>query len=343
LPGSLRTRELKEIGAFEQLSPEWNDLWGRAANATTFQRPEWLLPYMQVFQTAQLWGIEVRQGERLVALAPLCIENKEGERVVAPIGLGVSDYLDVLVDPAEGNAALSAVLNHFAEHRDEWEIIRFSDLRDTSLLLQSELPDGWERAVSPREACPVLDLPKSFDELADTASTRLLASLRNARRRLERHGSFTVEVATEETLPGMLDAFFELHGKRWNQLGTSGVLADASVKSFHCLAAPALLRRGVLRLFVLRLDRRRIAVLYAFFEKRTAYCYLQGFDPAFGTYSPGGLILEAVIRRAIEEEKSAADFLRGRETYKYRWGARDHPTFSVQIRKRAPSKNEIAA
>jgi CelD/BcsL family acetyltransferase involved in cellulose biosynthesis len=343
LTKSLRTRALKDLGAFEQLHSEWNDLCSRVPTATTFQRPEWLLAYMQVFQPRPLWGIEVRHGERLVGLAPLYLERKGRERILAPIGLGLSDYLDVLVDPAAGKAAVDALLHHIVERHQDWDVIRFPELRPTSRLLDAHFPDGWERAASPREACPVLALSGSFDALAEAASTRLLAGLRNAKRRLEEKGSVSVELATEETLPAMLNKFFELHGKRWQEAGAPGVLADEKVKSFHRLAAPALLRRGLLRLFLLRLNRRPIAALYAFFDNQVAYCYLQGYDPAFRSYSPGGLILEAAIRRAIEEGKGAADFLRGREAYKYRWGARDQPTFSLQIRQRAPSSKDLAA
>jgi CelD/BcsL family acetyltransferase involved in cellulose biosynthesis len=189
----------------------------------------------------------------------------------------------------------------------------------------------------------VLELPSQFETLAETASSRLLAGLRSARRRLERKGMLSVEIADEHTLSSMLEIFFELHGKRWKQAGTPGVLADASVKSFHRLSAPGLLHRGVLRLFLLKHEQQPIAALYAFFEQQIAYCYLQGFDPAYANYSPGGLVLEAAIRQAIEEGKQAADFLRGGEQYKYRWGARDRPTFGLQIRKRAPARVEFAA
>jgi CelD/BcsL family acetyltransferase involved in cellulose biosynthesis len=62
---------------------------------------------------------------------------------------------------------------------------------------------------------------------------------------------------------------------------------------------------------------------------------MQGFDPAYVDFSPGMLVLEAVIRDALAEGRSRVDFLRGREKYKYAWGAQDQPTFRVIVQKPA--------
>jgi len=339
----LQVAELRDLAAFERLAPEWEQLWHRSPNATPFQSPQWLIPYARVFEPQQLWGIEVRDRQHLVAFAPLVIETRGRERVVLPLGLGVSDYLDILASADSASAAVAEALRHIQEQSDRWDLIRFVDLREGSFLLRAQLPAGWERTASIREACPVLQLPQGPNGLEQCASTRLLARLRNARRRFEREGTVSFEVATPDTLSAMLDAFFKLHGERWKSVGAQGVLADASVREFHRLAAPGLLERGVLRLYTLRFNDRPIAALYAFFEQAVAYLYLQGFDPAYSTYSPGGLILEWVLRDSMREGSHTVDFLRGREAYKYKWGARDRPTFSLQIRKRAPTREDVAA
>ncbi len=64
----------------------------------------------------------------------------------------------------------------------------------------------------------------------------------------------------------------------------------------------------------------------------TAYYYLQGFDFGWRWFSPGTQILGAVIEDALREGKKKIDFLRGRESYKYLWGASDEPTFRLSAR-----------
>jgi CelD/BcsL family acetyltransferase involved in cellulose biosynthesis len=97
-----------------------------------------------------------------------------------------------------------------------------------------------------------------------------------------------------------------------------------------------LLEKGVLRLYALRLRDRVLAALYALFEKEVAYCYLQGFDPEFAPFSPGAQILAAVIEDAVRHQKRSIDFLRGREAYKYSWGAQDTATYRLRARPSMP-------
>ena len=111
------------------------------------------------------------------------------------------------------------------------------------------------------------------------------------------------------------------------------MLADPAVRQFQWRATASLLRRNVLRLYGLRLNGQLIAALYALAERDILYCYLQGFDPAYGAFSPGAQILAAAIDDAIREKKTAVDFLRGPEAYKYAWGTRDQATYRICLRR----------
>ena len=54
-------------------------------------------------------------------------------------------------------------------------------------------------------------------------------------------------------------------------------------------------------------------------------------------------ILGAVIEDAVKLGKRSIDFLRGREAYKYAWGAQDTPTFRLRARKHLRDLPQIAA
>ena len=100
-----------------------------------------------------------------------------------------------------------------------------------------------------------------------------------------------------------------------------GVLCDRNVQSFNREVAREFLSLGVLRLYGLRIDDRIIASFYAFHQSGCTYYYLGGFDPKFKQYGPGTLLLSHAITEAINESATEFDFLRGREDYKYNFGA----------------------
>ena len=88
-------------------------------------------------------------------------------------------------------------------------------------------------------------------------------------------------------------------------------------------ALPRFDRAGCLRLYLLRFDGAAAAGFYGFSHRGRGYSYLTGFDPAFAFESPGTLVLAHAIEAAIAEGAGEFHFLRGREAYKYEWGAVD--------------------
>jgi CelD/BcsL family acetyltransferase involved in cellulose biosynthesis len=333
-PGTLATPlEVRERGPARDLAalaPEWDALWERCRHATPFQRPEWLLPWLDTFPPREPVVLEMRRDGRLVALAPLFCYQAGPERVLVPAGAGISDYLELLVDAREEAAALDALGRWLATTPRRWDRLDLLDLHPTSPLLGPWVPGGWTAVIEPHDACPVLVLDGGTDRPAAIPAGQL-ARLRRARRHTARAGVARVEVADRGTLDRALDELFRLHHEAWAARGGAGVLADPRVQAFHRRAAPGLLGRGVLRLYLLRLDGDVIAALYALFERHGAYCYLQGFDPAHHRLSPAMQLLGAVIEDAAARGLPWIDFLRGREPYKYGWGARDAPTMRMRV------------
>ena len=58
-------------------------------------------------------------------------------------------------------------------------------------------------------------------------------------------------------------------------------------------------------------------------------------DPEARELSPGVVLLERLVRRAIERGKCRVDLLRGDEPYKYEWGAVDEPIQRILVRRTA--------
>jgi len=105
------------------------------------------------------------------------------------------------------------------------------------------------------------------------------------------------------------------------------VLADAAVRAFHREMSAAMLDAGSLRLHGVTIDERIVAVVYGFAAREVLYLYLQGYDPTLAELSPGTLAVGFAVAEAAREGARAVDMLRGREGYKYRFGARDQVTY----------------
>jgi CelD/BcsL family acetyltransferase involved in cellulose biosynthesis len=321
----LNSRVLTQPADLRDIALEWSDLCDRC-RVTHFQRPEWILSWVNAFSPQNMRVVEVRSGGTLVGLAPLLIYSRGPKRVLAFMGGGVSDYLDLMVDPQREHEVIVAILDALRK-LDHWTTLDLTDLPSSSPLHHTILT----RVATAHDNCSALVLSKTREELLQHLSKRQRANLRNARSRIQQEGGGVVELATAATVPEFLDDLFRLHASRWSLSGQSGVLADENVKAFHRQSAPGLLARGFLRLYRLRVGRHVVAVIYTLFERTTVFCYMQGYDPDFGHLSPGTHLMFSVMEDAIRSGMSKFDLLRGQEAYKRHWRAEIEATHRIQL------------
>lgn len=325
----MRAQILTRLSELESLEDEWQALYERSAEASPFQSPDWLLPWVRQFASqAALRVVALRNQSRLVGLLPLL---DQGQPVCTGlIGAGITDYLDALVDDraSEAPSELWRALDDVAREVDRVEL---RDVPASSYLLRSDaLPANVVR--KPAAVCPRIALPSRYTEYEALLPHWLRRNLRQGEARLSRLGEIRWQRASSEDAPEILEALFDLHSREWSARGSTGVLADAGVRAFHREAAPRLIRASKLALFALRLDERIVGVLHALWGPR-AYQYASGMDPELDRCSIGSLLIAHAVCDAIQSGTCEYDFLRGREPYKYAWGGRNHHTFAVTLRR----------
>lgn len=328
------------VEPLEALYEEWIFLWDRCPWATPFQSPAWQLAWCEAFGPGEVYTLGLRHYGDLVALAPFVRAPRgrgSGERVMMPLGAGVSDYLDVLIAPEHKRAGAEAILQWLSSKRDMWDVCELPRQRFASPLLGAAAPSALLDRRWDDEPSPILRLPGTVEELDGALPHGLASSLRYDRRRAARMGRARIERAELEGLNRSLDTLFALHEARWGARGQPGVLRDRRVQAFHRRSARGLYEIGALRLYVLFWQERPAAALYAMTHRGRLYYYIGGFDPGLRRYSVGSLIIAHAIEEAIREGAFELDFLRGREPYKYRWGAVDRSSYGRTLR-HAPEK-----
>lgn len=319
----LEISELRNLDELVRLEPEWWELWRRCPSATPFQTPAWLIPWWRAFAPGELLVVAARAGARLVGLAPLYLESGEQGRRILPLGISISDYLDLLAEAAQGRSIVERLIGFLQNSPVPWDSLELTELPPGAAALEISAPSGCEEERGTSNIAPVLEVPDGTERLEDLLPSRKKRALRMASNRAKRRGAVEFIAGDLHSAAEMLTLLIRLHGARWESRCQSGVLADRRLHEFHAEAIPRLLRAGLARLYLLRIGGEPAAVYYGFVHRRSSYAYLTGFDPGFAYESPGSLLLAHAIEQAMGEGVREVHFLRGREAYKYGWGVKD--------------------
>jgi CelD/BcsL family acetyltransferase involved in cellulose biosynthesis len=320
---AITTELIADDGRLAALEPEWRDLWRRVPDALPFQAPAWLVPWWRHFHPGKLFVLAARQEGRLIGLAPGYIEDSPLGRRILPLGISLSDHLDILVDPACSAEALQSLADLAVAHRESWDVWELEELLPDAAALGIPLPSGYAERVQPQSACPVLALPSAVDALLPSLPRARRQNLNLARNRSARRGSVRIQRAQGGAVAPAFEQLVRLHNARWQERHQAGLLGAGPGLDFHREAVARLDDTGLLRLYTLAIGREIAAVHYGLTSRSVHHVYLLGFDPGFAFESPGVLLMAHAIEQAVAEGCREVDFLRGREPYKYEWGAVD--------------------
>lgn len=321
---------IEDPAAFETLREEWDELLSASASNCLFLTWEWLYTWWKHLSNGRrLHLITVRCGEELAAIAPLAVRPQK-LRLLFPfrslefLGTGSvgSDYLDIIVRRGKEAAAVRAVADHLVVGNLMLELASIKRESCLAAALSAELLErGWSRSEERFTVCPFIDVSRhSWQSYLATLGREHRHNFKRRLRHLTEKFDVRFEHAVSEEERGeALACLLALHNVRWEERGGSNALSTPTLGSFHEELSQLALKRGWLRLFVLRLDGRPAASLYGFMYNRTFYFYQQGFHPDYAKHSPGLVMTGLTIRGAIEEGAAEYDFLRGDEEFKFRW------------------------
>jgi CelD/BcsL family acetyltransferase involved in cellulose biosynthesis len=249
-----------------------------------------------------------------------------------------ADYATVLSDPAD----LSAVTNLLAAD-ESWDLIDLRRLRSTDPALPAleaafrSSAAGWQVTRRAEDVCPVVmvDGP-DWDEYLGGLDKKDRHEIRRKLRRAAVVGNLSIEIAAPT--PVVIDTFIELHNARWGEDGlfptTEG--GERSRRFVHRLAELELAEAdgGVLHVGLVRCGERLIFAMLAFDDGKTCFLYNAGMDPRAAEVSPGVTGTALYMRDRMAAGRRRFDFLRGNESYKYEWGARDEPVELIRATRR---------
>jgi CelD/BcsL family acetyltransferase involved in cellulose biosynthesis len=302
---SFVSERVDDLGA---LRAEWSALAAETGNV--FATWEWNQTWWAHFGRDRPLSVTALRDAHgaLRGVLPLFLWAERPLRVARFLGHGAGDQLGPICAPGDTRAVSRAIRDLFRDAR--WDV-----------LLGEQLPaeEAWGKRLAgrtlSREGSPTVRFRGTWSDTTSAWSRRLLKELRRDERRLREDHDVTSRVVSErrELEPG-LDALFRLHRARW----PGGTRFDRH-ESFHRDFARRAFDNGWLRLRIREADGKPIAARLGFRFCGVESGYQSGWDARYAAYSIGILLVAEAIHAAHADGMREYRFLRGGESYKYRF------------------------
>jgi CelD/BcsL family acetyltransferase involved in cellulose biosynthesis len=318
----------------------WDGLASRSISDTPFARHEYMRLWWASrgggeWPAAQLVLVSARDGGETIGIAPMFVAEHDGRKALLLVGsIEISDYLDLVVQPANAAKFTAGLLDHLEQSNeysnlplDWYNIPESSPTLDT---LRSEASRrGWQFEEEIYRPTPYVGVGKDFDGFLDGLDKKQRHEIRRKLRRAG-EGSVPAQFALLEdkaSLDSAIDEFLELmaHDNHKRAFLSPGMRVH-----MHELMRWAWDAR-ILWLAYLRVGGVAAAAAFNFDYGGKLWGYNSAVNRDFLEISPGWVLLAHQIRWACEHGRRELDFMRGDEDYKYRFGAVDRHVLRVRV------------
>jgi CelD/BcsL family acetyltransferase involved in cellulose biosynthesis len=331
---SLQIRVYETLADLERLRSSWEGLLAEFCGATTFSSWEWLVPWWRAFGgDRQLLVLAfVDPAERLVGLAPLSVERRRlisamNLRVLRLLGdgSGDSDNLDFPVRAGYEDQIARMLLDYLAKESKLWDCCELNTMPAGSAVgkcLESQLGARAWITYRHQNSGSVVSIGKTWESYLSQLSAKERGKIAYRRKLLEKKYRVRIyKCENQDRVSDCLTILFNLHQKRWQNVGEPGSFSSAARRQFYGELASLLVDRGWLQFWFLALDDQPVAAQFGFQFGSTVFSLQEGYDPQYSAESVGYVLRAHVIRQLISEGVRRYDFLAGEGSTKSRWGA----------------------
>ena len=346
MPQCYSVESLTTETSLQSVGEDWNRLSEACELPNAFATHDWFQVWYQYYSLtfpnlqSRPFLLVLRQGDSITGVAPFVLRRS------SRFGVSVrkvefvarqADYNDFIVgeDPA---GQCQAAVDFLDRNHDQWDLIDLRGLRETDLpLIEHALKRArLEYRILPEECCPYLPIDAPWTEIMarrdrSPQDARIgLHELRKKQRRLATEGLNLRMIECPHDEPGLLDKLI-LVEKEKRVDGKSAIPFMARYPEVVKSLFDTLGRRGWMYVALMEMGERPLAWQLGFRCGRKLWNYLTAYDHSFTRFSPGTMLIPAILEYGFSRGYEEFDFLRGEEPYKLMWSNASHKRSRVVI------------
>jgi len=331
----MKVNRITEFDHFMDLAKEWNSFLYTSGLDCVFLTHEWFSSWWETLSERNSLEVLLFKDDQdqIIGIAPLM---KDGRSLRFMASHEVTDYCDFLFLQDKKEEFYKSLLHYFRENYLDQTRLEFINIRSSSptCVLIPEMASGYGFSHSLRETevTPVLSVPSTYKDYVNGLKRKNRHELRRKLKRIERLDGIKIKKITEiRHLLRAIESFISLHKKSSPEkqaFWTTEGMADFFRKIVHRFS-----KKGWVEMDVLFFEDSLISALLSFMYGNEVLFYNVAYDLEYASFNPGFYLFHSSIIEAISRGKSHVDFLRGREKYKYDFGAKECKIYSLILKR----------
>jgi CelD/BcsL family acetyltransferase involved in cellulose biosynthesis len=309
----------------EPLSAEWDDLADRCAPAP-FMRTGWIAAWWRAFGGGTLELLCARDAGRLVGLLPL---RRRSWGVDSPTNYHTLEF-GMLAESDDARRALARAV--FARHPGRVSIGFLSgERRDPIELQDAARAHGYRVIVDATSRSPYVPIHSDWAGYERRLSRNMRGDLRRTHRRLEEQGAISIDYSEGgEHFETLLEECFAVDARSWKAGANTAIVSHANTRQFYEHIGHWAASRGSLRLALLRVEGRPVAMQMGLEEEGVHFAIKASYDASYSRFSPGKLLMHAIVEGAFRRGLKSVELLGADEPYKQRWASHSRERLTLR-------------
>ena len=309
-----------ESSTVEELAAAWQSL----PSTSPMQEYIWARSCAEAFPSGTLQLITVGADPRAIAV----LVQQKNSALLKPLGAE-------LYEPVEFPYADAGAAEKLAEAmaRLPHRLFLHDVLADSILVDCLRRACGARLVIRPIHGHPWLELDDTWLEPESHLNSGRRSDLRRARRQAEKLGPVRCEMIAPDphSLEPLLEEAFRVEAASWKGRQGSALAMDPQVGLFYRRYAHAACERQTLRLGLLSIGERAVAMQLGIELADSFWLFKMGFDEEFSRCSPGALMMIESLRCARLRGCSRYEFTGKREKWNQIWTQESHPAVALNI------------
>lgn len=327
----MNIRVVESDNDFLSLRNDWDRL---AQNLMLTQKFTWMYTWwMYLKEGNKLWILVVEEDNKVIGIAPLYVRKIPILKfltieILCFLGEKITPYLDFLILQDQRREIVFQMLLTFVLQNLPYDILRLDDInsRYSNFDLWQKYSTLLDLKMEVLYECPKICFSQfeSYNDYYKQLSKNHRQSLKFRYNKTKQNNVHIEYIFKKNITEDEMNTLANIHIKRQKFLHEKGVSGRYShftdqrenklIKSSFCSGEP-----DSKMLACMKCNDSIVAYILLFVNKNTLSYWNTAFDTDYELYAPTKLLINELIKYAFENKYEYLDFMRGGDSYKFRW------------------------